>query len=308
VSTQGDASGVPPLLLIWRGTRVGKLVPVYLLVLGSALLPGGAVDCAGLALVEGSLFAFTALGMQLNVLSDRDLDRRAKPELARWLTAAPRVLRHVLVSEVATAMLLLVWLGASGRRASFLFALALGVLFNLYSYNPFFPRRAVELRLKAFWWGHALVGVVGYFLAWMVGFSCAGVRWPTAPLLVAAVASSVADYGVFLVESAQDAPDESDFGLETLPALVGRWWTIAIASVLVVVGTSLVVWASAGQHGASRWALAWVASLQTVAALLGLVSIRGASRHDRRWEKVVDISFFVGRMGMVTILLAARLS
>jgi len=294
------------LLSILHSTRPSKILPLYLLVLGAALLSDTPIDRTALVMAELVIFVVTSLGMQLNVLTDRELDREAKPELAARLTASPRVLFWVLVCESTLALLLLLAIGASGRWVSFVALLIGGALFNLYSYNVLAPRRRAELRLKAFWWGHALVGIGGYLALWMAGFSCAAPFPPDRRWLAVACAASVLDYGTFLVECAQDAADERAFGLKTLPALVGRSWTIAVATALVCVGAIGVARGSRGVHGVVGWALLWLVTVQALAALAALGTTRGAHHKSRRWEKVVDATFLAARMGFVVILLFHR--
>lgn len=285
-----------------------------MLIFGAALVSGRRIDRVAILVAESFIFVVTLLGMQLNVLTDRELDREAKPHLARWLTSAPGTLRWVIVCELGAAFVLLCAVVAIGRSWLFSALFVAAALFNLYSYNVLVPHRAAELRLKVFWWGHALVGIGGYFTLWMAGFFCATNALPDVNWLVLAVAASSADYGTFLVESAEDAPEESAFAMKTLPALVGRKWTIAIASALIVVGSSGVLWAALRVHRATRLALVWLVAVQAIAAIAALVSATGGARSRSRsekrpswrWEKVVDATFLLARLGLVSILLTSR--
>ncbi len=293
------------LLGILRASRAQKVVPLLLLVLNAALFSGRPVDLALLVLSVAFVFMASIFGMQLNVLTDRELDRATKPELAQQLNGNPSLLRWVLWSEGVTGAALL---AAAAPRAPMVGGAlaAYAALFNGYSFNFLLPGRGAELRLKAFWWGNALAVLGGYFALWLVGLGCGHLEPARGPhWFVVALAVSALDYGMFLVECAEDAPEERAHGLKTLPALLGRQGTIAIAALLAAAGVSGVLVGARAVHGATLLAL--VSATAAQAAAIGVAVLRrGGALPTRLGERLADAAFWVARVGTCVILLVAR--
>ncbi|HEX4352963.1 MAG TPA: UbiA family prenyltransferase, partial [Polyangiales bacterium] len=236
----------------------------------------------------------------------RELDRDSKPELAQQLTTSPELLRNVLAVEaLASAALLL----AIAPRSPLVGAALLyyGVGFTCYSYNLFMPRRAAQTRWKAFWWGNALAVAGGYFSLWLAGFGCSGASLAHAPRVwLVAAAFSVLDYGLFLVEAAEDAEEERSHRLQTLPALVGRTQTCAIGATLALGGALGVLFAVQGSHG-----VRFAAPLASALLELSATSIAWLSRSERPLrfgEHAADLAFWAARVGMFGLLLGGRLA
>jgi 4-hydroxybenzoate polyprenyltransferase len=294
------------VLGIARASRVHKLIPLLLLLASAALLSDGPLDLGCLALSISFVFTVSVLGMQLNVLTDRELDRDSKPKLAQQLTASPELLRNVLAIEVlASAALLVAIVPRSALVGAAL--LGYGVGFTCYSYNLFAPRRAAQTRWKAFWWGNAIAVGGGYLALWLAGLGCGGGPLTHAPRVwLVAIAFSVLDYGLFLVEAAEDAGEERSHRLQTLPALLGRTQTCAIGAALALGGALGVLFGVQGSHGARLVALLASALLELSAA-----SIAWLSRSERRvrfGEHAADFAFWAARISMFGLLLAGRLA
>lgn len=297
---------LPPILAlggIVRASRVRKLLPLLLLMTNAMLIaegPGALHMYASASLV---ILLFSALGMQLNVLTDAPLDSRSKPELHAWLTANPTSLHIVMWCEGLAGAAL--WAFITLHNVPLGAALAAYVLcFVLYSYNVLARGAEGAARLKIYWWGNALTVLGGYGALWLAGFylgrpgaiepwACAGI----------AAALSCTDYAVFLNECAGDAADERASGLKTLPALLGERRTSAIAMALL--GASLLALAallaqsSAFLDRVSVAALLCHALLQSMAAVCLLSLVRNKARS---WEWLVDSSFWLSRAGAFVIL------
>jgi 1,4-dihydroxy-2-naphthoate octaprenyltransferase len=294
------------LLQIARASRARKIVPLILLVLNAALLPKRPLDWSLLATAGLYVFIISIFGMQLNVITDVELDKATKPELAEQLCGNMPLLRLLFRVEVLAIVASLGVVASHGRWQVVVALVAYGSFFTCYSYNVLVPRRAAAYRLKAYWWGNALVGLGGYFALWVVGLSCAQVSRAALPQwLFVAAAASFLDYGVFLVECAQDAPEERAHRLSTLPALLGRRGTLFGAALLVVGGAFGILWFSRFVHAAGKAALFWVLAVQVSAAFASALRTRDGAERTRRWEKLVDLSFWTARLGMSSILLTS---
>ena len=297
------------LSAILRASRAWKILPLVLVLTNATLLPTRSVHWLLLALAGVYVLVVSLLGMQLNVITDEELDRTTKPELAQQLSARPLLLRWVMAAEIALSIVLLALLHSlgQGRNELLLPLLLYGVLFTCYSFNFFVPGRAAELRLKAFWWGNALAAPGCYAALWLAGLSTAGVHWSAEPRWLAlAVALSLLDYGVFLVECAEDAVEERAHSLATLPALLGRAGTTRVAVSLVAAGVAGIAWFLSGSSGATAHALLLVALLQSLTALAALRLNRAPRALDgkRPGEQLVDFASWFTRLGMLGLLLA----
>jgi 4-hydroxybenzoate polyprenyltransferase len=289
---------------IARASRIHKLIPLVLLLASAALWSGGALDLACLGLSMLFVLVVSMLGMQLNVLTDRELDRAQKPELAEQLTQSPDLLRKIIVIEALASAALL---GAIAQRSALAGAsLAFyGLAFTCYSYNLFVPSRAGQTRLKAFWWGNALCAAGGYCCLWLAGFGCTDVS--LAPrLLLLAGAAALLDYGLFLIEAAEDATEERRHQLQTLPALIGRQGTCTVGAALALSGALGVCIAVQTSHGLRFVAPLGCALLELIAAAVAWLG-RG-ERRGRFGEHAADLAFWTARLGMFALLLVGRLA
>jgi 4-hydroxybenzoate polyprenyltransferase len=297
------------LVLLLRSARPVKAVPLVLVMLNAALLPGARPDAAACLVAVGFVLGISVFGTRLNILTDFDLDRSRKPHLFASLTRSPALLRATLAVELALSLLLL----ALAARLSAPLGLALllyGLAFVLYSYNfiTFWNPRAN--RLKVFWWGNACAVMSGYAALWLAGFACAGLspggasRW----LLSIAAGAVLIDYGVFLNECAGDAEEERSHGLETLPSLLGARRTSQIGLALSSIGGAALV---AGAHrllvlgrGRAAVALLFYLAVQGLGCL-GSLPFSRRSRGGGRWEALLDSAFWISRAGMLAILLVS---
>jgi 4-hydroxybenzoate polyprenyltransferase len=129
---------------ILRASRARKILPLALVLTNATLLPLRSVQWQLLAIANVYVLVISLLGMQLNVITDEELDRATKPELAQQLCARPLLLRWVMAGEAAISVALLALLHSLGHsRSELLLPLLLyGVLFTCYSFNFFVPHRA----------------------------------------------------------------------------------------------------------------------------------------------------------------------
>jgi 4-hydroxybenzoate polyprenyltransferase len=287
-----------------RATRLGKIFPLVVVMANAALLRGRpALDC----FAASALFVVvvSALGMQLNVLTDAELDRSSKPHLIRWLTGSRPLLIGTMAAELTACLLLSIAAGLRGGWPLLAGLVGYALCFTLYSYNFFTPARARVNRLKATWWGNLGAVVGGYFALWTCGFaSVVGGGFPSGSWLGLALGCCLVDYGVFLNECAGDAASEREHGLSTLPALLGARTTSLIAAAILLAGVMAVIAASSaaalGRRGAL--AIAWHVAVQAVACL-GSLRLSTRPWTGRRWEALVDRSFWLSRLGALVILL-----
>lgn len=294
---------------ILRASRAWKILPLVVVLTNATLLPARAIPWLVLVSAAAYVLVVSILGMQLNVLTDEELDRATKPELARQLKVQPSLLRWVIGAELAASLLLLALVhGLAHNRMELLLPLLVyGVLFVSYSFNFFVPGRAAELRLKAFWWGNALAAPGCYAALWIAGISAAGVRLSAEPRwLAVVVALTLLDYGVFLIECAEDATEERAHALLTLPALLGRGATTVIALALVAAGVAGISWFLFRSSGATAHALLLAALTQSATMLVAL-RLHWASPSNggkRSAERLVDVASWLTRLGMLAVLLA----
>jgi hypothetical protein len=212
--------------------------------------------------------------------------------------------RHVLLwvtaVEVALSVVCVVVLAIGGELQVALWLVGFVMLFNLYSFNYLVPRLGAELRLKKFWWGNLLSAGGGYVAVWMAGLS----THATGPILGTTLAAVLLcpgfDYAVFLGECASDAEEERVARLRTLPAIVGRRGTALVAWVMcLVLG---VVAFGFGRVGVEGPFLAWYA-LSSMGFCSGLLYFATKRRSPALWGRLVDLSFWVIRLGALGILL-----
>ncbi|MGK3990165.1 hypothetical protein WME99_44385 [Sorangium sp. So ce136] len=291
------------LLDLLRAARIHKITPLLILMLNAALLLGDLPDPLACGIAASFVLAVGMLGMELNVLTDAEIDRSVQPHLLARLTRSRSLLRATITIELLAGLLLLI--SAKTRGGWLLLAGMLGcaTASTLYSYNFIAFWNPKKYRLKVFWWSNALSVVGGYFALWVTGFACAEHAWADAPIWLAiALSASLVDYGVFLDECAADAAVERAHALKTLPALLGQRRTSLIGlAVLVSGGAGVLV---------SLLASLRIHSFRTVAALsfhLGVQAITcarclGSKRRRESREAILDSSFWVSRLGMLAIL------
>jgi len=291
---------------IARGTRIHKVIPLVLLLVNAALFAHPSPWTPSLGLAVLYLLGVSGLGMQLNVLTDEQLDARAKPELARWMRAHPRALQQVMRVEVLACLSLLALMATASAWMAAAMAIY-GCCYVLYSYNFLVPGAAGRSRLKVYWWGQLATVLPGYLALWVAGFALAdlpGEAWPRWIALAAAVC--LVDYGLFLNEAAGDASEEREHGLRTLPALLGARRTSGVGFAVSCAGAVAVVALSAYPLPlplAVRLALAWHVGVQLIAASATYAVVRGAGAG---WERLVDASFWLSRAGVLALLVSMR--
>ncbi len=210
------------------------------------------------------------------------------------------MMRSVLIGE---AVFVVVGLAALAVVAPFV---SLGVavftlLTVLYSYNFLVPSRAIAWRFKAHWWGHLLVCVGAYLALWVAGHFCASASTPAsaARWLPMFFFVSLSEYSLFLSESAVDAVEEQQAGLNTFATLLGRHGSSVLA---------LAVWLASATG--ALWSLHWVGPHALIAfapgiAARGLTDITLALklRIDERVRlKLPDVVFWAGRLATVLVL------
>jgi 4-hydroxybenzoate polyprenyltransferase len=297
---------LPALRRLAAATRVGKVLPLLLVMACAARLRG---PVAGPRYLPCALFVLviSALGMQLNVLTDAALDRDTKPQLLRWLTVGPRLLAAVMAGEGVVAAGILGWSWIRLGPTAVLALLGYAAGFILYSYNFLFfsPAEAARHRLKVSWWGNLLAVVGGYFALWMLGAQSARAASPTLAWQVLALSACLVDYGVFLNECAGDAASERAHGMNTLAARLGRRRASAVAALFTLLGAAGVAAALASGsteiNGRGVAALAWHLGVQAVACTV-LTGVARGAEVPRWWERAVDSSFWISRAGMLLIL------
>lgn len=292
------------LVGVVRATRLHKVLPAFLVVMNSTLLAGGTPSVDRIVASGLFLLSVSAAGMQINALTDVELDRRQHPERMRWLTGDPTVLVAVFGAEAMVAAGSLVWMVMMGARALACAAVAYGFFLTLYSYNFLAPRQGVQTRLKVFWWGNLLTVLGAYAALWIVGLAMASPSAATLPrwyLLAAFVC--VVDYGMFVNDCAKDADAERAHGLRTLPALLGAVSCSRVAVALTCLGAlGAAVCAAQVLHGAHAAALALYLAVQTVSAVFVMTMAPGRESRREQW---VDASFWASRLGMLLLLLLA---
>lgn len=302
-NSSGSYAGIARLLRVLAAARVYKVLPLMLLVAIAALSRG---TVRPLAFVSASVFVFlvVVIGMHLNAITDRAVDRVRKPHLAEWTMSVPRTLRVVLTVEALASLVFLLIAAAAAPSTRIIFSMVLlSILSTTYSFNIFIPSRGGPLRGKIHWLSHALTTWGSYFCVWMIGFDCAEPALPNAassPVLLA-LSLSLVDYGVFMQESANDWAEERAAGFRTLPALWGQHRTSALGLALVIVG-AVLSWHEIGRLSSigavyALWFLLGLEILGTVVSAATAQQSIGSAAPDRRsTERLIDIVFWGSRL------------
>ncbi|MFT3772324.1 MAG: UbiA family prenyltransferase [Minicystis sp.] len=299
------------MLEILAAVRFRKLLPGLLVLFNAAMLTGERMSLAGALLAAAFVVACGAAGMKLNVITDRELDAGAKPELYATLPRDRTRLARSIAIELAASAASLAALMLIGRPAAAALALAFGAMFTLYSYNFLVPPRAQRWRLKVFWWGNGLTVCGAYLALWLVGMSVTALSLSAVlrrDVLMLVGACVVFEYSLFLNECGTDADAERAAGLRTIPALVGRRGTSFVAIALWVIACVVVAIARRGSPVAvfttrlSIMAL-WYAAVTGIAGALFLVLAFAPHAPSRR-DRIVDAAFWVLRAVPSTVLVS----
>lgn len=306
----GPDSGLGRRLRILAAARVHKVLPLVALVAIAALSHGSAQPLA-LAAASGYVLIVVVIGMHLNAITDRAVDRVRKPHLAEWTTSDQRTLRGILTAETLACVVLLMIAAAAAPSAQIVVWMGLlAILSTTYSFNIFIPSRGASLRGKVHWLSHALTISGSYFCLWMIGFSSA-----TPPhqdvagsFVVLALALAVVDYGAFIQESANDWVEERAAGFRTLPALWGHHRTSALGLTLVI-GGALLAWHEIGRSAGltTTDALFCLLGLQILGTFASTVtshrSTVGAPGERYSTERLMDFVFWGARIVPLALLL-----
>ncbi len=296
-----------------RAARLHKVVPVLALPAIAALMVRARVPTVPIAISTLAIFVVGALGMKLNVQTDRALDQRSKPNLHAARAADPTLWRKLIWIEGIAYAALVLWLATwSLQGAAFL--VLVGALSILYSFNFLAPRHAELWRLKVFWWGNALSIGGAYFAIWLLGFHLGGVdllAYDHRAWLGAGAAFTCFDYAVFLNECALDAEDEREHMPQTLNALVGQRGVALVSIAVWMLGSviALSVCVARDMEAVVQVSLLSSAGL-SVAACLSFLSrhaepeVPGALRRLR--ERWIDRYFVTERAVLLVVVVIAR--
>jgi hypothetical protein len=291
--------------------RPGKIAPFVVVFLNATLLSAAEVDWRGF--LSGSLFilASCSSGMRLNVWTDRDLDLVKKPELYAHLARSLFFHLVLAAAELAVSATCFAYLVLRQDLARALWLLAFTALFNLYSFNFVVPHRGKEYRLKIYDWGNLVTAGGGYYSLWMAGLSGAGTGMGLRTRLLFASFCALLEYSVFLSECATDADEEKASGLQTLPAKLGRFGTVLTAWLACAALTA--AWFGVGRDllkmASAPFSLAPVATWNAVTALLicsGFLYFARKAHSPRLWDRTVDLSFWIMRIGALGIVMLSR--
>jgi hypothetical protein len=301
---------------VLRASRPRKIVPVLLIPPAAALMAGPQLAARPAAMVTAYVLFVGLFGMTVNALSDRALDLHSKPHLYEQVAGDLKLTRRILYAEAFGCLLLLVVMALSTHPAVAALSSVVGALFVLYSYNFIVPRRAIEWRLKVFWWGNLATVLGGYLGLWLIGFALAGVRLgrpETLPWLGAAATFACLDYAVFLNECGLDSADEHRDLHRTLPALLGqRGVAVAALAVWTLGLLSFCALASAQQDRSGFtvfFRCARPALFAAGAICLFFVLARATQPNTparRLRERLIDGYFTAMRLGLVGFLVLSR--
>lgn len=287
------------LASIFRAARMEKNLPLVFLVIGGAYTTRAQVSFGWLLYTLVVLMISSAYMTHLNVVTDDELDRRRKPQLMQWLREDPALSRAVMWLELVLTCVGIgvAWLLGHPRVA--LGLLVFTIVTILYSYNFLVPGKGREYRLKALWWGHISVLLVGYMALWYTGFYCTSVETdaPIGPYLSLFFFVSLSEYSLFLCESAFDAREEEESRLRTLAAIMGERPSKVVAFVLWVISlVGLIFTARATPQSVTL----------IMAAFLPAVCLRGIAQAfllAKRWTSLPDVVFLTSRIITVVVLL-----
>jgi 4-hydroxybenzoate polyprenyltransferase len=289
------------LLADWFAvTRPRKFLPFLLVLLNACLLSSGRLSWRHLLPACIFIIASCSFGMRINVWTDQELDRSRKPELYRSLVRSFAFQRLAMVVEVMISLVCLALLVRGRASSGATWLLLFSVLFSLYSFNFFIPGRGKACRFKVYWWGNLLSAGGGYFALWMAGLSSGPGRWNLEPRLLFAFFCASLEYALFLCECATDAEEERASALQTLPAKLGRFRTVLLAwsgSVLVAIW-----WFGFGHAPVVGFFGNWYA-MSSVVVSSGFLYFARMARAPLVWDRFVDLSFWIIRLGGLTILL-----
>jgi 4-hydroxybenzoate polyprenyltransferase len=285
---------------IARAARMEKNLPLLLLVVGGAHTIRASVSLPWLAFTLVIVLLASAFMTHVNVITDAELDRKKKPQLMMWLNRNPRLSKVVIAAELLLVILgiAVLWLATKHQQ------IALGVglftaISTLYSFNFITPAKGRKHRLKANWWGHFIVLIIGYMSLWYAGYYCT-TGDPSQPIdafLPLFFCVSLSEYSLFLSESSFDAEEERESRLSTLAAVLGERGCKVVALLLWTVSCAGLVWEllKCPQQ-----------SMLILAAFVPAVLLRGVMNLlllVRRWDAIPDLTFLGSRILTVTVLL-----
>lgn len=215
---------------------------IPILLVAALLVPGGGSLWSGRFVELAALFFLLfQFGDMINCLADRDLDAVYKTRLSSAVFGlGTRNVRWQIALTVAGALGLgahLAWtMGKASIVALVLAGLVLGAQYS------------VGLRLKArgLWqvlglWAVIFVGPM-MLVATAMGTS---VPWP---LLVLFAAYGAMQQGIILVNTAEDLPEDTDYGIRTAAVALGARGCLRLAAGMVALGGLVVLTLAA--HGA----------------------------------------------------------
>src|SRR5262249_31052166 len=102
--------GIVRLLRVLAATRVYKVVP-FVLSVAIAALSCGTVQPLAFISASACVFLVVVIGMHLNAITDRVVDRVRKPHLAEWTMSRPWTLRVILIIEFFACLIFLLIAG-----------------------------------------------------------------------------------------------------------------------------------------------------------------------------------------------------
>jgi 4-hydroxybenzoate polyprenyltransferase len=298
------------LLSIFRASRVRKILPLLLLMLNGALLTGEVPPILNLLLSMVFVLVVMIFGMQLNVLTDAELDRETKPHLLKALTRDRSILQLTITTEIALCLVLISLVYVVEGALPFFVLASVGVLSLLYSYNFIVPLHAAKYRLKVFWLSNLAVIWLSYFGIWFSGYLAIGhsARSDAYPWIATFISLSLMDYSVFLCECAADSMEERKQRYTTLGARLGQKKTVGIATFFWLVS---LVWLVADiSHLPVIRRTTAMAALLPCATLQGLtcLSMLSLSKSHMNWKRldgIVDLSSWTARLVASGVLLIA---
>lgn len=303
---------IKSLALIFKASRIIKVLPVLFLIINGALVTGTIASIYPFFLPLVLVVAVAILGMQLNVITDAQVDKKHKPYLFDWLMRDKKTSNSVFIFEIGVVILLLMIILKTQEIRVFLSLLMVSVLSILYSYNFFFMQNPAKYRLKLFWWGHMGTIWFSYFGLWFTGFLLGGhsaegnlLMW-----MIFFLCLSLLDYAIFLCESSSDAIEEREFKYHTLPALLGGpktcWFAFSIWGLALFCFFTTLQYLPVERQKIVFLAFFPCIFVQCVTVFL-MIYLLGRKRNFKTLNKIIDCSFWSSRLATTFILLGEML-
>lgn len=188
----------------------------------------------------------------VNIITDFELDRKRKPQLYTKLWRNPPLTKLFLWLEFLIAIAMVGLLFYWNYHQSAVYIIVFGAAAILYSYNFLLPfgNAPKRHRLKVYWWGHALVVILGYVALWLAGFYITEplYRIMDGPWFWCFVVISLSEYSVFLLESSIDTNEEQEQEIKSLSAILGYLRTNQVAVVINLVSIMGLMMVAIGAH------------------------------------------------------------